>query len=153
LPEIGNKGAEEGMELKVSAAGILLRDNKVLLGKRRADLKFYPDTWDIIGGHREDNETPEETLSRELKEEIGVTPTRFTRIAVLHEPKADIHGDYEYNVYLVTGWIGTPKNLSPDEHSELGWFRIEEALRLELAHPQYPELLKNMGDNPRYECF
>ena len=130
--------------MKICAAGILLRHNRILLGKRCADLSFYPNTWDIIGGHCEENEVPEQTLLRELKEELGVTPTKFTHIAVLHEPNADIHGDYEYNIYLVTDWVGTPRNLSPNEHSELAWFRIREAMKLELAHPQYPELFKGI---------
>ena len=133
--------------MKVCAAGILLRDDKILLGKRHADLEFYPNTWDIIGGHCEDAEMPEQTLLRELEEELGVTPTRFTHLAVLHEPKSDVYGDYEYNIYLVTDWLGTPRNLSPNEHSELAWFQIKEALNLDLAHPEYPELLRNIENN------
>lgn len=135
------------MTLKVCAAGILFKDDKILLGKRSANLKFYPDIWDIIGGHCKNNETPEQTLSRELKEEIGVTPIRLIHIAVLHDPKPDIHGDYEYNIYLVTGWIGSPKNLSPNEHAELGWFEINEALTLDLAHPKYPEVFRSIEKN------
>jgi len=131
----------------VCAAGILLKDNKVLLGRRRGDLEFYPDTWDVIGGHCKKKEIPEETLSRELKEELGVTPTRFAPIAVLQEPNPDIYGNYRYYIYLVTGWSGTPGNLSPDEHSEIAWFSIEEAAKLKLAHPEYPELFKTVEKN------
>jgi 8-oxo-dGTP diphosphatase len=129
--------------LKVCAAGILLKGNRILLARRSSNLKFYPDVWDTIGGHCEDNETPEQTLSRELQEEIGVTPTRFTHIATLHDPEPDIHGDYEYHIYLVTDWNGSPRNLSPNEHSELSWFEIAEALELNLAHPKYLDLFKN----------
>jgi 8-oxo-dGTP pyrophosphatase MutT (NUDIX family) len=135
------------MTLKVCSAGILLKENKILLGKRSADLKFYPDVWDIIGGHCKNNETLEQTLSRELREEIGVTPTGFIHIAVFHDPKPNVHGDYEYNIYLVTDWIGSPRNLSPSEHSELGWFEINEALKLDLAHPKYPELFRSIEKN------
>lgn len=109
--------------MKVCASGILLKGNKILLGKRSSHLKFYPDVWDSIGGHCQDNETPEQTLSRELQEEIGVAPTKFVRIAVLYDPKPDIYGDHEYHTYLVTDWVGSPENLSPNEHSELGGLR------------------------------
>jgi 8-oxo-dGTP diphosphatase len=130
--------------LKVCVAGILARDDKILLGKRSADLTFYPNVWDIIGGHSKENETPEQTLSRELREEIGVIPTSFVRIAMLHDPETGIHGDYEYNIYLVTDWTGSPRNLAINEHSELRWVTIHEALTLNLAHPEYPNLFRNI---------
>jgi 8-oxo-dGTP diphosphatase len=31
----------------------------------------YPNCWDILGGHVEEGETPEETIIREMEEEIG----------------------------------------------------------------------------------
>ena len=60
----------------------------------------------ILGGHLKDNETPEKALSRELKEEIGVTPVDFSRIAVLHAGDKE----YEYIIYVVTAWTGSPQN-------------------------------------------
>lgn len=53
--------------MQVIAGGILLSHNKILVG-RRTDLKFYPRVWDIIDGHMEGSETPEQTLFRELQE-------------------------------------------------------------------------------------
>ena len=133
--------------MKICAAGILIKDNRILLGKRSSDRKFYPDVWDLIGGHCEGNETPEQTLSRELNEEIGVTPTKIIPIAVLQDPESVIHGDYEYHIYLVTNWIGSPINLSTNEHSELLWFEIEDATKLSLAHPKYIELFKTLRND------
>ncbi|MFX1250815.1 MAG: NUDIX hydrolase [Promethearchaeota archaeon] len=129
--------------MKICAAGILLKKGKILLGKRSADRKFYPNVWDLIGGHCKGNETPEQTLLRELQEEVGVRPTKFIHLEVLYEPNPEVYGDYEYHVYLVTDWIGSPLNLS-DEHSELNWFDIDEASKLELAHPKYLELFKSI---------
>lgn len=125
------------------AAGILIKNNKILLGKRSGDRTFYPDVWDIIGGHCKDNETPEQTVSRELKEEIGVTPVNLIHVAVLHESEPAM-GDYEYTIYVVTEWIGSPQNLAPEEHSELLWVEIDEALTLNLAHPEYGKLFKKV---------
>ena len=84
------------------AAGILKKDNKILLGKRSESLKFYPNVWDISGGHCEKNETLENTLVRELQEEIGVTATEFHHLAQLSEENASSYGNHEYHVYLVT---------------------------------------------------
>lgn len=139
------------MTSKLCAAGILLKDNKILLGKRSTNRDFYPNVWDIIGGHCENNEIPEQTLSRELKEEIGITPVSFVHISVLKDSKPNIRENYEIYIYLVTDWKGTPKNLLLNEHSKLGWFEIDEALKLHLAHPEYSNLFrsiqKNMGKN------
>ncbi len=43
---------------------IYLRDDK-------PDIPF-PNHWDLIGGHLEEGETPEQALVREVKEEIGI---------------------------------------------------------------------------------
>ena len=134
--------------MRALSAGILLSDKKILLGKRRTDLKFYPSVWDIIGGHIEDNETPEQTLLRELREELGVTPTRFTLIGVLHFSDTSTSEDYEYHIYLVTEWRGTPQNITDDEHSEVSWFGIADALRLKLAHPMYQKIFKSLDVRP-----
>ena len=131
--------------LQVFAAGILLRGKKILLGKRRTDLMFYPDVWDIIGGHIEDGETPEQTLLRELGEELGVTPTAFIPIGVLHGREPGSSEDYQCHVYSVTEWSGTPQNMADDEHSEIRWFEIADALHLRLAHPDYPEFFKSLN--------
>lgn len=43
---------------------LFLRDNKINIP--------YPDCWDILGGFVEKNETPEECVIREMKEELGI---------------------------------------------------------------------------------
>lgn len=48
-------------------AGILIHNNKILLQKA-----IKPGAWVLPGGRSEINETSEETLIREMKEEIGV---------------------------------------------------------------------------------
>ena len=56
-------------------AGILLlnRNNEVLLLLRddKVDIPF-PNMWDIPGGKVEDNETPIETIRREMMEEMSI---------------------------------------------------------------------------------
>jgi 8-oxo-dGTP diphosphatase len=85
--------------LKICVAAILFQEKKILLGKRSGNLKLYPDVWDLIGGHCETGETPEQALIRELREELGVIPTQYTQLAVLYDPEPTIHGDYKYYTY------------------------------------------------------
>lgn len=55
---------------KPTATAIIIKDQKILVGKRTQEP--FKDKWDFFGGYMSANETPEDTLRRELKEELGV---------------------------------------------------------------------------------
>ncbi len=131
------------MEIDI-AAGLLCRQGRLLLGKRSAQRRAYPGVWDVPGGHVEAGETAEQALARELREEIGVTPTEWRTLAVLRAPAmGDEHGHMlRLRLFLVTGWRGEPHNLLPEEHDALAWFTLEDASRLTLAHADYPTLFR-----------
>ena len=114
----------------------------VLLGRRAASREFYPDVWDVPGGHLEPGETGEQALVRELREEIGVTPTAWAPLGEFRASLPDGNGSIVLHLHAVTSWNGTPRNLSPGEHSKVSWFAVEDACRLALAHPSYPEVLR-----------
>jgi len=126
----------------ICVSALLSRDGRILLGKRAATRAWYPDVWDLPGGHREPGETYDEALARELGEEIGVTPLTWAPLAVLHSPDTTPDEAYILHVYSVTAWRGTPRNLLPEEHSEVAWVSIDAACRLSLAHPDYPTLFR-----------
>ena len=115
---------------------------RILLGKRAADRAFYPSVWDVLGGHLEPNETPERALVRELREEVGVTPTAWRALGEFRELLPDRDELLVLSVFAVTAWTGTPRNRSPDEHASIAWFEIEDACRLALAHPAYPAMFR-----------
>jgi 8-oxo-dGTP diphosphatase len=50
-------------------AGLLVVGNTVLLCHRSANRRWYPNVWDLPGGHVEHGESPAAALVRELKEE------------------------------------------------------------------------------------
>ena len=50
---------------------IIEHDGKVLAGQRSGFLSF-PYKWEFPGGKQEENETDEQTLFREIREELGV---------------------------------------------------------------------------------
>jgi 8-oxo-dGTP diphosphatase len=114
----------------------------VLLGRRAANREFYPDVWDVLGGHLEPGETSEQALARELREEIGMTPTAWTSLGEFRESLPGGNGSIVLHLYAVTSWNGAPRNLSPGEHSEVSWFAVEDACHLTLPHPSYPEILR-----------
>ncbi|HLO33350.1 MAG TPA: NUDIX domain-containing protein [Anaerolineales bacterium] len=117
-------------------AGLIIRSQKILLGQRSASRAFYPNVWDVFGGHMEPGEEQPQTLVRELQEELGITPTGWTYLETLHVPAAEL----TMHLYLVTAWTGTPVNRQLEEHSQVRWFSLEEAIQLELADPSYPRI-------------
>ena len=128
--------------MKHCACGVLIKQGLILLAKRSPGRKLYPDAWDMVGGHQEDGESIEQTLRREFEEEIGVTPTAFSLLAVLDEPAPKINGERAYHVYAITAWRGPRPAMRGDEHVDLRWFTVDQALALDLALAQYREVLK-----------
>ncbi|MGY4644190.1 NUDIX domain-containing protein [Cellulomonas sp. URHB0016] len=114
--------------------GLLVDGDRVLLGHRSPTRRWYPDVWDVPGGHVEPGEQVRDALVRELDEELGVgvvTAHVHERVRV-DEPGED---DVVIDVWLVTSWSGTPVNRCPDEHDQLRWFSAAEIPVAELAHP------------------
>jgi 8-oxo-dGTP pyrophosphatase MutT (NUDIX family) len=57
----------------VDCVGALIRDDqqRVYVQRRTAERRLLPGIWDIVGGHVEAGETPEQALAREVEEETG----------------------------------------------------------------------------------
>ncbi len=84
---------------KIAIGGIIIKNNKILLIKRRDD----PDRiqWAIPGGKVEINETLEEALKREMKEETGLNVSRGSLMAVTEFINTNFHYiilDYECDI-------------------------------------------------------
>lgn len=128
----------------IGSGGILVRDGKVLLGLRSKELKFYPNVWDVFGGHCEVGESEEEALVRELEEELGICPIRFELLASVEEPNPEKHGEGRYQVYAISEWEGDPENLGK-EHQIIRWFNLAELQDIDLASSSYLEIFKSLA--------
>lgn len=116
-------------QIPISVAA-LVRDGLVLLVHRHPSRRWYPDCWDLVGGHVESGESPHQAVSRECREELGVhvhdpLPIPMT----VDDPTLDMHA------FLVTRWGGEPVNAAPEEHDDLRWFRPSDLADLKMAHP------------------
>ena len=112
------------------AVAALVRDGLVLLVHRHPSRRWYPDCWDLVGGHVESGELPHQAVSRECLEELGVHVYDQLPIPVtVSDPTLDMHA------FLVTRWEGEPVNAAPEEHDDLRWFRPSDLPDLKIAHP------------------
>jgi mutator protein MutT len=121
----------------VVAAGILVRDNRVLLCHRSASRRWYPSVWDLPGGHVEANESAGAALIRELREELAIEVSEPDGECLLHVT----NDEFDMQVWLITEWEGTPANASPAEHDDIAWFSEDKAMALLLADASYPALI------------
>ena len=122
---------------KVFCSGALIvEDSRFLFGKRIDGELNYAGMWDVIGGHNENDENPEQTLNRELMEELGIeaiNPELFYQVTVDDDPSED---PYQFYIFLVRQWTGEISNCS-NEHSELRWFTENELRDVTLSSTNY----------------
>ena len=125
-------------------AALIVKSQMILLGLRTSTRTFYPNVWDVFGGHIDPGEHQHQTLVRELQEELGIIPTKWTFLETLMISIPKSRGVQPYqlyvHLYLVTAWSGTPVNRQLHEHASIQWFSLAQAVQLDLAHPTYPQL-------------
>ena len=122
--------------MKRFAAIALVRDGKVLLGRRSAARAHYPGVWDFPGGHCEAGESFEAAMLREADEELGIRPTAWREVTRVTQA-----GSFELVLFAVNAWEGTAQNSAPNEHDALEWLSLDEARALPLADAAYSRLL------------
>jgi len=114
----------------ICCGAILYKDGQILLGLRSSGRKSFPSVWDLPGGRREQVETLEQTIIRELQEELSITPITaqyICKLDISSEPD-----DLECHIFLVNEWNGTPSNLAPLEHELIQWLLWRRLVRWNL---------------------
>jgi len=108
---------------------LYLRDNKPTIP--------FPDHWDLIGGHVEEGETPEQALVREVKEELDIELHEYT----FYRKYECLTGDaYENIKYIYTGRI----NLPIEKITLLEGVRPKYFTREEIPDVKFANILKSI---------
>jgi 8-oxo-dGTP diphosphatase len=122
------------------ACALLIRENRVFLAHRSPAKAWFPDVWDLPGGHLEAGESSAQALVRELREELGVDIAAPEGHPLVTHRSADL----VLSVWLVEAWRGDIANAAPEEHDAIGWFTLAEAVALPLPHDEYRVLFQRM---------
>ncbi len=103
--------------------GALIRDDRfrVYVQRRTPDRLVLPGIWDIVGGHLDAGETPEQALARELEEETGWRLRRIEAVIADWEWEWDgvVRRELDYLVD-VDGDLHAPR-LQREEHDAYAW--------------------------------
>jgi 8-oxo-dGTP diphosphatase len=108
--------------INVGCEAYILRDGKLLLGKRgRVDGEG---TWGLPGGHLDFMERADEGLIRELEEETGikVSASAIILLALTDDLRPNRNEHYLHITFKVDIGSQQPKLLEPDKCSEWAWF-------------------------------
>ena len=98
---------------------VIIRDDKILLIKRGTDP--FKGFWALPGGYVEWDESTEDTVAREVKEELGLTVLSCELIGVYSAPGR--HPKQAINMAYSVVASGNPK--AGDDALEFKWFLLD----------------------------
>ena len=128
------------MEIVKVSAGVIIDKDKVLI-TRRAPKENYGGGWEFPGGKIEGDETQEECLLRELKEELNIQVIVGKRCSeVTHD-----YGTIRINLIAYYCTI-TDGEISISVHDKFKWIKINDLLQYDLLPADIPIAKKVMED-------
>jgi 8-oxo-dGTP diphosphatase len=118
-----------------------MSDDKVLAMKR-ASHKPLPGKWEFPGGKIENNESAEEALIREIKEELN---TEISGLELFDHSITHL-SDWEVDLSC---FLVQAENFPSDstDHDEIRWVNKENLLELDWSEADMPAVRKLMGQH------
>lgn len=132
--ESREKCHKDGLWHKAVVVFIINSKNQVLLQKRSANKKMWPNMWDITaGGHVLAGEFGFQSIMRECKEELGIELTKnditFIGATTSTNLKGDIVNNHFNEYYIANKEIDETKLiLQKEEVSEVKWIDKDEII-------------------------
>lgn len=112
--------------MKVVKIILLNPEGKLLLNHRDKNSQFSPNCWSLFGGKIEPEETPEQAIVREIKEETDFDLKEFS-LFKKYENETPIR-------FCFVGKINKDiSELTLTEGDDMGFFSLEEASSLNLS--------------------
>ena len=128
---------------EISVVGaILIKDGEILCAQRGKD-KLLSHLWEFPGGKIEKNETPQEALAREIKEELKIEVEVETNFF------EQTSYSYDFGIVKLTTFVCLLKRGVPEltEHIKIKWLKPEELKTLEWAPADAPTVEKLMKES------
>ncbi len=108
-------------------AGIIKKDDKIMICQRSSKEKYYPLHWEFPGGKAEENETDEQALARELKEELNISVDvgDYFITSIIKDK------NFEISFYFINNYLG---NIELQVHNDMKWINVSQ-----LQEYEFPE--------------
>lgn len=126
---------KEGLLHREVGVIIINEKNELLLEKRAATKKQSPNKWNFCAGHIESNETPEISMIREMKEEIGIS-ANIEELKFINTYRANrkLNNGQHNNMFIYIFLFKTDKEIKDykiqiEELSEVKYFSIDEIIK------------------------
>ena len=101
-------------------------DAYLMLHRVKKENDINQDKYVGVGGHFEENESPEECILREVKEETGLTLTDYRLRGVITFVSNEYEGEYMY-LFTATGYEG---DMITCDEGDLEWIPKSEVVNL-----------------------
>lgn len=120
---------------------VIVNDEGNILCALRSENMSLGGMWEFPGGKIEPGETHQETLIREIREELGceISVEEFVAECLHEYPTVRVH----LYTYYATVSSGAP---SPQEHEKLEWIPVERLRDLNWAPADLPTVEKVIHD-------
>ncbi len=135
---------EKGIWHREVAVWIMNEKGEILLQKRAANKRQEPNKWAICAGHVEAGESVEDSMIREMEEELGIkvnmNQLEFLKI---YKKQNDIPNDniknynFQYMYFLKTNWNIEDYKIQLEELSEIKYVPFTE----------FEDIVKNKDKN------
>lgn len=122
--------------------GIILKDEKVLAARRSQKMKL-PLKWEFPGGKLQEEETEEECLKREIKEELNIDISIERKLPHVRHDYPDIQIEL---IPFVAQYVSGTLHLH--EHEQADWYTHNELLALDWAPADLPVLKMFVKESP-----
>ena len=124
-------------------AAILIHKNKFLIARRKPLIR-HAGKWEFPGGKVEIGETPEQCLTREIKEEfsIDITVGRFFCDSTYTYNRGTVH-----ILSYIASWLSG--EITPVDHDDYVWAAPRDLLEYDLLPADIPLAKKIMDTYPQ----
>lgn len=116
-------------------AAILINEKNEILLTQRPEGKSLAGLWEFPGGKIEPDESPEEALVRELKEEIGIKAQEEDLIPFYFASQATEKFHLLMPLYALRKWEGT---VTSCENQQYHWSALEKMTELDVIPADIP---------------
>jgi len=115
--------------LLVVVSGILIQNNRIFFQKRPLN-KSMPGLWELPGGKIEKYESPENTLARELYEELDINIDIDSLLPFNFISYAYNNFNLLMTIFIVKKW---KRQIISKENQEINFFSYEELKKLKMV--------------------